>query len=81
MPDGLKWEVRDSKNRVLYGRRFNDEMVYMRYEDMKDEEKDLILDIFALTSEIAEEDVATSDEIKGMKLFLDFKDKNDDFCG
>jgi hypothetical protein len=81
MPDGLKWEVRDSKNRVLYGRRFNDEMVYMRYEDMKNEEKNLILDIFALASEIEEKDVDTSDEIKEMRLFLDFKDKKDDFCG
>lgn len=85
MKEGFRWHVCDERGRVLFGRRHNDQMVFSRYQDMTDDEKDLIISIYAMSQEIPEDgEMMENNKIKNMMHYLNFqeeKDGKDDFCG
>jgi len=82
MQEGFKWNICDGKGRTLFGRRHNDEMVFSRYQDMTAEEKDLVISIYAFSQGIPDDDkMMENKEVKEMLDYLNFKEKEDDFCG
>ena len=84
MQEGFRWQICDERGRVLFGRRYNDKMIFARYPDMTDKEKNLVISIFAFSQEIPEEKMMENKEVKQMLNYLNFKeeqDGKDDFCG
>jgi hypothetical protein len=85
MQEGFRWHICDERGRVLFGRRHNDQMIFARYPDMTDEEKNLVISVFAFSQEIPEDEkMMENKEIKEMVNYLNFKeeqDDKDDFCG
>lgn len=82
MKKPFKWEFRDSKGRIIVGRRHNNQLVFMRYVDMLDREKKLLIALYAMGEKISEDDIENP-KIKEMVKFLNFKDNNqqDEYCG
>jgi len=85
MEDTFRWQICDEKGRILFGRRSDDQIIFARYPDMTEEEKNLILSTLAFTIEIPQdENMMKNKEIVEMLNYLNFqeeKDGKDDFCG
>ena len=85
MQEGFRWQICDEKGRILFGRRHNDQMIFARYPDMNDQEKDLVISIYAFSQEIPEDaKMMENEKVKQMLNYLNFqeeKDGKDDFCG
>jgi len=85
MKNSFKWQVCDQKERVLFGRRNDDQIIFARYPDMTEDDKNLIIRTFAFSQNIIIDDkMFENKEIKEMINYLNFqeeKDGKDDFCG
>jgi len=84
MNDGFRWHICDERGRLLFGKRHNDKMIFARYQDMSEDEKKLVLSIYAFSQEIEGKNMMKNKEVKEMLNYLNFqeeKDGKDDFCG
>jgi len=84
MQEGFRWHICDERGRLLFGRRHNDKMIFARYQDMTEEEKNLVLSIYAFSQEIGEENMTENKMVKKMLNYLNFQEESDgedDFCG
>lgn len=82
MKDGFKWQVSDKKERILFGRRYNGQVIFMRYVGISSKERKMILSIYAFIIGVSEKNTKNK-KMKKMADFLNFKDddKKDNFCG
>lgn len=85
MKNSFKWQICDGKGRVLFGRRNDDQIIFARYPNMTEDEKNLIISTFSFIMEIPQDDkIMENKRVKEFLNYLNFqeeKDGKDDFCG
>ena len=84
MSSKFKWKVYGDGGKLLFGRRENNNMIFVRRQDMNEDEKNIILSIYAYSKGIPEDEhMFKNKEIQEMVDFLNFKetDGGNEFCG